>query len=355
VKLLGLLCTALTFCAATSGCMSLHHEKVLVDPDVPRELDKINLPDYVLEPPDLLVINALRVIPKPPYLIEPGDALFLQYTGEIFPNKPLEGVYTVEPDGVINLGPSYGGTVKVSDLTLDKAREAVQKHLEKILKPGAGPKLGVVSISLAQSRGFQQIRGEHLVRPDGTVSLGAYGKVLVTGLTLDEAKLAIEEQLSKFLAKPEVALDVVGYNSKVFYIIIDQGGGTEQVIRLPVYGSETVLDAIAQINGLPLDVSRKRIWVARPSLGHDDDDILPVNWTSVTRGGKADTNYQVLPGDRIYIAPDPVVRFDHVLAKLLLPVERALGITLLGATTVTAVKVANAPVNSTGSGIGTGR
>src|SRR5262245_27440208 len=54
---------------------------------LPRELDKAHLPDYVIEPPDILLINAVRVTPKPPYRIAPGDALLLLYTGETFPNQ----------------------------------------------------------------------------------------------------------------------------------------------------------------------------------------------------------------------------------------------------------------------------
>jgi polysaccharide export outer membrane protein len=317
--------------------VGLHHNELLIDPDAPRELDKINLPDYVLEPPDILVINALRVTPKPPYRIEPGDALLMQYSGETFPNKPLGGVYTVEPEGTINLGPDYGGAVKVMDMKLEEAQNAIQKHLAKIIK---GLKAGAVTVTLAQSRGLQQIRGEHLVRPDGTVSLGAYGKVLVTGLTLEEAKLAIEAQLSNFLLKPEVALDVIGYNSKIIYLIIDQSAGPEQVIRLPVYGNETVLDAIGQVNGLPINTSRTKIWVARPTHDHEGKKILDVDWCAVSKEGSTLTNYQLLPGDRLYIARDPLVNVDYVLAKILAPIERVTGITLLGATTVTAIREA---------------
>ena len=40
-------------------------------------------------------------------------------------------------------------------------------------------------------------------------------------------------------------------NSKVYYIITDGAGSGEQVFRFPVTGSETVLDAISQIGGLP--------------------------------------------------------------------------------------------------------
>src|SRR5204862_503851 len=83
---------------------------------------------------------------------------------------------------------------------------AIQKHLAATLaNPG-------VTVVLYQSRGLQQIRGEHLVRSDGTIYLGTYGSVYVTGLTLSQAKAAIEEHLSQFLQRPEVAVDVLAYN-----------------------------------------------------------------------------------------------------------------------------------------------
>ena len=33
-----------------------------------KELAKVSLPPYVIEPPDILLIDALRVVPKPPTL-----------------------------------------------------------------------------------------------------------------------------------------------------------------------------------------------------------------------------------------------------------------------------------------------
>ena len=36
---------------------------------VGRELEKVSLPPYVIEPPDILTIEALRVVPKAPYRI----------------------------------------------------------------------------------------------------------------------------------------------------------------------------------------------------------------------------------------------------------------------------------------------
>ena len=38
-------------------------------------------------------------------------------------------------------------------------------------------------------------------------------------------------------------MDVQGFNSKLYYVILDGGGAGQQVVRLPVTGNETVLDA----------------------------------------------------------------------------------------------------------------
>jgi hypothetical protein len=46
------------------------------------------------------------------------------------------------------------------------------------------------------------------------------------------------------------------------------------------------------------------------------------------------TNYQVLPGDRIYVKAAPLISADTYLARFIAPLERILGFTLLGRSTV---------------------
>jgi len=87
-------------------------------------------------------------------------------------------------------------------MTIEEAQAAIQKHLLKTLKETR------VQVSLAQSRGLQQIQGDHLVRMDGTIGLGVYGSVFVTGMTLEQARRAIEMHLSQSLLAPEISLDV---------------------------------------------------------------------------------------------------------------------------------------------------
>jgi polysaccharide export outer membrane protein len=194
--------------------------------EVPRELDRVTLPPYVVEPPDMLQIEAV---------LKDGEA------------GRVRGL----PD--------------------------------------------------------QPISGQFLVRPDGTVGLGLWGSVSVTGLTVEKAGEAIRTHLAKFRpqASPEdlrVVVDVLAYNSKFCYVIADcPDHGGERVIRLPVTGSETVLDAIAGVDGLTAAARQKsvRVFVRRTASG--GEQVLPVDWAGIVRDGVTATNYQLRSGDRVYV------------------------------------------------------
>ena len=131
------------------------------------------LPTYVIEPPDVLMIDAIHVVPRPPYHLRTLDLLSIQVQGTL-PDAPIAGVYSVEPGGLVKLGARYG-SVQVGGLTVEQAEAAITKHLRAYLKEP------VVSVTLADTAAKQQIAGQHLVGPDGTVTLGSYGSVLGRG------------------------------------------------------------------------------------------------------------------------------------------------------------------------------
>jgi polysaccharide biosynthesis/export protein len=192
----------------------------------------------------------------------------------------------------------------------------------------------------------QPIRGQHLVRPDGTVGLGIYGPAVVAGKTVLEAREEIARVINAKIPKIDykdivdnLNVDILAYNSSVYYIITDGAGLGEAVYRFPVTGHETVLDAIANINGLPVVSSTKRIWVARRNYGPVvHETVLPVDWLAITRSGSMTTNWQIMPGDRVFVSADPMRRFNNTLGKFLEPIERVLGATLLGANAYNTIK-----------------
>lgn len=369
ILLLAHLCLTVTGCAGSMRHTSSPLRNAILPPDVPRELDKANLPEYVVEPPDVLLIEAAHTLRNPDSRLIPGDRLLVKLKNGLpldvsadsaaSPSqveaelqieigfKILSGTYRIESNGRIDFGPSYG-KVMVANLTLAEAEAAIRDHLEHAV----GVKNPELSVELEDLESIQQVGGEHLVRSDGRVSLGVYGDVYVSGMTLPQVRETVTQHLAQNgIQDPKVSVDVSTYNSKTFYIISDGGGIGEQVTRLPFTGNETVLDAISQINGLS-EVSSKRIWIARPAPAEAmTSQIMMVEWEDITAFGKTETNYQLMPGDRIYIQADRMVAFSNTIEKLVAPVERVLGVSLLGFNVLRNSKGIY-PITSTGAGGG---
>ncbi len=262
--------------APLAGCMSDSHHLVPEAPlaslatptGVPSELNMVSLPPYVIGTPDLLLINVYT---------EPKEQ-----GGPAVPISPqdISGQHLVRPDGTINLG--VYGTLPVAGLTTDQVRDAVRR--------------------LA----FDQLKKLETTFPAKTTSVGSPDKLLV-------------------------AVDVMGYNSKAYYVITDGAGQGEQIYRFPFQGFETVLDALANVNGLPLVASKQHIWVARRTPhASEREQILPVDYVAITQHAVTPTNYQLLPGDRVYVRADKAYRVDGYLQKIFTPIERVLGLSLLG-------------------------
>jgi polysaccharide export outer membrane protein len=261
--------------------------------NVPSEFKKTLLPDYTIEPPDVLFIEVIRVVPKNPYRIRTGDVLRVERSRDLPVAEDGRHLFAIDASGGIDLGPNAEGWIKALGLSEDEARAEIRKKLAFLPYKD-------ITVALEQSAAMQPITGEHLVAPDGKVTLGMYGQVNIAGLTVAEAKAAIEKHLAEFLDEPEAAVTVFAYNSRVFYVITEGAGLGDTVARFPITGNETVLDALAQLSGFS-GASKKKIWIARPQPG-GGDTILLVDWHKITEEADTASNYQVLPGDRIFIA-----------------------------------------------------
>ena len=148
----------------------------------------------------------------------------------------------------------------------------------------------------------QPVKGEFIVCPDGTISLGGYGAVTVSGHTLDQARDAITKHLSahaKKKGKLEVRVEVSASNSKVYYVI-GPGKDAEQVYRFPATASDTVVGAVLQVEGLSAVAAKGRVWVASPS-----GTVREVDWRAITQEGRLATNYRLEAGDRVHVGSTP--------------------------------------------------
>jgi polysaccharide export outer membrane protein len=246
---------------------------------------RASLPPYVIEPPDVLTITPVQLVPKGTMRVGPLDNVQIEVDSA--PNA-ISGKFQVDSSGDVVLGALYGA-VKISGLTRLEAQEAVKKKLAEIL---TNPR---VALTIDETRRETGISGKHLVAPDGTINLGIYGSVDVDGKTIAEARAAVEKKLSDLFVDPKVAVDVSEYKSKFFYMIIG-----EQVDRRQLDVNETVLDAILGPISGNWD-SNKEVFVSRRSSS-GKVQRLEVNWKEVIQGDDT-TNYKILPGDRVFVQP----------------------------------------------------
>jgi len=259
------------------GCQTVRTpEEKIARSNLPRELTKSSLPDYVVEPPDLIRIEVF----------------------EALPGRPITGERLVRPDGKISL--DFYGDVYVAGLTTDEIKEKVVIHLRKFIPDAT---LGLVE---------EDENGQ--VRPIPPVESG------------------------------RVYVEVTAYNSKVYYV----QGDVQRPDRFPVTGNETVLDAINYAGGLLPTAAPQNIRLVRPApAGACCEQVLPVNYTAIVNAGDTTTNYQLLPGDRLVIYRDPIVRTSTFLSRVAEPFQIVTNTILNYALTARSVKIIDAPFTTT--------
>jgi protein involved in polysaccharide export with SLBB domain len=143
-----------------------------------------------------------------------------------------------------------------------------------------------------------RLPGDQTVLLDGTIDLGKYGRPVVAGKTL----AAIEADLKTWMKAQSndagaVTVRLVNRVSKVYYVL----GEVNAPGSFPVSGRETVLDAIIAAGGLNSRASQKRIILSRPSGPCNCRFVLPVCYRHIVQIGDTSTNYQIQPGDRIFV------------------------------------------------------
>jgi polysaccharide biosynthesis/export protein len=202
----------------------------------------VNLENYVVEPPDVILVEVL----------------------EALPGRPISGERLVRPDGKISLG--FYGDIYVAGLTLAEVKEKVVRHLQKYLDDHA---LGVVELDKT---------GEPITDPE------------------TKKLRAIDPKDSNM-----VFVDIAKANSKNYYV----QGDVLVAGRLPITGKETVLDAINIAGGLGPNADHKGVVLYRPGRKREPPLAIHIDIDQIIMGDDASTNYQLQPGDRLVVPRNP--------------------------------------------------
>jgi len=135
------------------------------------------------------------------------------------------------------------------------------------------------------------------VRNDGKISVPLLDDVQAEGLTPEELKEVITQELSEYVSSPDVTVIVAEMNSKTATIM----GGVGRSGQVTLRKQTRLLEAIAMMGGFSTFAKRDQVRILRPTeLGiveyrFDYDNFL---------AGKAPgTNIVLRPGDHV-VVPD---------------------------------------------------
>jgi protein involved in polysaccharide export with SLBB domain len=136
------------------------------------------------------------------------------------------------------------------------------------------------------------------VLQDGTINLGTYGHVIVAGKTVDEIATLVRNAVeAKTKDAGAISVRLVTRASKVYYVL----GEVNAPGSFPLQGRETVLDGILAAGGLTDRASRRNIILSRPTAPDSCRVVLPICYRDIVQLGDTSTNYQLAPGDRIFV------------------------------------------------------
>ncbi len=144
-----------------------------------------------------------------------------------------------------------------------------------------------------------RLPSDQTVLPDGTIDLGKYGRPSVAGMTIQDIERVVNKAVkSQSKEAGVISVRLVNRVSKVYYVI----GEVNTPGAFPLQGRETVLDGIIAAGGLNGKASRRNIILVRPSQPDACRTVLAICWPEIVQLGDTATNYQLRPGDRIYVS-----------------------------------------------------
>jgi protein involved in polysaccharide export with SLBB domain len=347
-----------------------------------------------------------------PYIVEPPDLILVEVL-EALPDRPISGERLVRPDGTITLG--FYGEVYVKGLTLDQVKVAIIKQLRKHLNDAAlgleapvleeelkpskpsvkkppipePPKeeelfpdakekvkprsssyrsrpnpfpMKTRSASLRRDRrsvpvravGFPETSQEPADPPTPNqikIPVSGRGRITITietggqGVPVAEKTepappAIVEDEGSMEIIPPALSttvfVDITAYNSKNYYVL----GDAQITGRLPWTGNETVLDALNFAGGLLGTAEPKDIHLVRPGRDGKPSKVYKVDLEAIQQKGEVATNYQIFPGDRLVVGRNEVVKKTVEIDRLSAPIQSLAGSILQEAYMLRSLEVA---------------
>ncbi|HMP84991.1 MAG TPA: polysaccharide biosynthesis/export family protein [Verrucomicrobiota bacterium] len=158
----------------------------------------------------------------------------------------------------------------------------------------------VVSISMLESP--DSFRGEVLVGPDGRINYMEVQDFVVTGMTIDELRAALDKKLADYYRSPRTIVVPVAFQSKKYYMLGAVGRKGVFTLDRPT----TIIEAVARSGGLASGVINRNP-TELADLTHSflirNGQRVPVDFEKLFQRGDLTQNIPLEPDDYLCFPP----------------------------------------------------
>jgi len=166
-----------------------------------------------------------------------------------------------------------------------------------------------------------EVSGEFMINQEGYIQYEFVGDLKVAGLTKRQLADQLKEQLSEYIIAPDITVKIIGYNSKVVYVIGEVGRPGKIFMR----GDEiTIREALIQA-GLPLLTAKNSKSMLITPAENGKAETRNVNVKKLLFEGDLRENFVMKPGDTLYIPPTAMAKAMRVIQPIAAPITTAAG------------------------------
>ena len=141
----------------------------------------------------------------------------------------------------------------------------------------------------------QGLSGEHVIGPDGMMTLPLVGPAQVSGLTRGAAAHEIKEKLARYYKDLSVNLKIIEYkNNRVFVL-----GRVEQPGLVALEGQATLLEVLARVGSITARGTSSSL--ASCAVIRGKDMVIWVDLNELLHNGNLRLNLNLANGDIVYI------------------------------------------------------
>lgn len=184
----------------------------------------------------------------------------------------------------------------------DVVNVVVWEHPQLNLPPATSGATAEISSMSAVGNGYN-------VSPEGAIQFPYVGRIVLKGLTEDQARQALTEKLGKFLKNPDITLRIQAYRSARVYVegeVKSPGGFSVNDVAL------TLPEAIARAGGFLASADRATVTITRANT------TSVINLPQMTRMGMNPGQILLGSGDIVQVASREESKV-YVLGEVLRP------------------------------------